>query len=55
MARVLGFRHLQQTDIDKYYSPRVHGELLVVQAEAQAEWLRVLKNTERFLVVKKDE
>ncbi len=55
MARVLGFRRLQQTDIDKYYSPRVHGELLVAQAETQAEWLRVLKNTERFLVVRKDD
>ena len=55
MARTLGFQRLQQTDIDKYYSPRVHGELLVAQAETQAEWLRVLKNTERFLVVKKDD
>src|SRR5712664_1308158 len=28
MAASLGFRHLQQTDIDKYYSPQVHGEYL---------------------------
>lgn len=55
MASRLGFRSLQQTDIDKYYSPEIHGQLLVAQVEAQAEWLRVLKNTERFLVVKKDD
>lgn len=55
MARALGFQRLQQTDIDKYYSPKVHTDLLAAQTEVQTEWLRVLKNTERFLVVKKDD
>jgi hypothetical protein len=49
MASVLGFRKLQQTDIDKFYYPQSYIEALLAQNEAQAEWLRVLKNTEHFL------
>ncbi len=55
MATSLGFRQLQQVDIDKYYSPQVHQDQLVAQAEMQAEFLRVLKNTSQLLIVKKDE
>jgi hypothetical protein len=49
MASVLGYRRLQQTDIDKFYYPQSYIEALLAQNEAQAEWLRVLKNTEHFL------
>ena len=53
MAAALKFRHLQQTDIDKFYSPQAHLDQLQASTEAQTEWLRVLKNTDRFLVEKK--
>ena len=49
MASVLGFRKLQQTDIDKFYYPQSHAAALNAQSEAQAEWLRVLQNTHHFL------
>jgi hypothetical protein len=49
MATVLNFRKLKQTDIDKFYSPQSHRDQLLAQSEAQAEWLRVLKNTSHFL------
>jgi len=55
MATSLGFRKLQQVDIDKYYSPQVHQDQLVAQAELQAELLRVLKNTAYFLNVGRDD
>ena len=51
MASVLGFRKLQQTDIDKFYYPRSHAEALKAQIEWQTEWLRVLKKTDHFLAV----
>jgi hypothetical protein len=53
MAKVLGFRSLQQTDIDKFYSPYVHGTQAQMLAETQAELLRVLKNTGHFVVAPK--
>ena len=49
MASVLGFRKLQQTDIDKFYYPQSYIDALLAQNKAQAEWLRVLENTEHFL------
>jgi hypothetical protein len=51
MASVLGFRKLQQTDIDKFYYPQSYVDALLAQNKAQAEWLRVLENTERFSAV----
>jgi hypothetical protein len=48
MARELGFVNLQQTDIDRFYVPEVHGSQADLNAECQREWLRVLKNTSRF-------
>jgi hypothetical protein len=55
MARSLGYRTIQQTDIDKFYIPRAHGEQAEANLEIQKEWLRVLKNTSRFIVDKKDD
>jgi hypothetical protein len=54
IARSLGYL-IQQTDIDKFYLPRAHGEQAEINAEIQREWLRVLKNTSRFLSDKKDD
>lgn len=50
MARILGYDKIQQVDIDKFYSPPAHREQLAANAESQAELLRVLRNTSRFLV-----
>ena len=49
MASVLGYRQLQQTDIDKFYTPQTYVDALNAQNKAQAEWLRVLEKTEHFL------
>jgi hypothetical protein len=45
MARSLGYRSLQQTDIDKFYAPQALGDQATLQVETQKEWLRVLKAT----------
>ena len=45
MAGSLGYRSLQQTDIDKFYAPQGLGDQATLQAETQKEWLRVLKAT----------
>lgn len=50
MARVLGYRRLEQTDIDKFYAPKVHGDQLAMNYKCQAEFLRVLENTNRLNV-----
>lgn len=55
IAKSLGYKNLQQTDIDKFYTPIAHGDQMKLDTEIQQEWLRVLQNTERFLVVKKDD
>jgi hypothetical protein len=48
MVRELGSSNLQQTDIDKFYVPEIHGAQADLSAECQRELLRVLKNTSRF-------
>ena len=48
IARVLGYKRLQQTDIDKYYSPIAHGNQLEITYKTQKEFLRVLENTSKF-------
>jgi len=53
MAGDLGYPTLKQTDIDKFYVPQGHVDEYEFQREVGTEWLRVLKNTERFLVEKK--
>lgn len=50
MASVLGYKKLQQVDIDKFYLPRVHGSFADAQAKTANEWLRVLENTHHFVV-----
>jgi hypothetical protein len=45
MATSLGYRSLQQTDIDKFYAPQALGDQFALNAEIQKESLRVLKAT----------
>lgn len=50
MAADLRYSNLKQTDLDKFYIPQGHVDQLDFQREVQAELLRVLKNTEHFVV-----
>lgn len=45
MGKVLGYKRLQQTDIDRFYAPEAHGTQAALQKEIQDEFLRVLKAT----------
>jgi hypothetical protein len=45
MAKSLGYRSIQQTDIDKFYAPQAYGDQATMNAEIQKELLRVLKAT----------
>lgn len=45
MAKALDYSELSQTDIARFYSPRAHATQFQMNAEIQAELLRVLKNT----------
>jgi hypothetical protein len=53
MARSLGYRRLEQTDIDKFYSPQVHADQLALNYKCQTEWLRVLQSTNKLNVESK--
>ena len=55
MAADLRYSNLKQTDLDKFYIPQGHVDQLDFQGEVQAEWLRVLRNTERFAVEQRSE
>ena len=46
MASTLRYRRLQQTDIDKFYSPIAHGNIAQLNSELASELLRVLKATQ---------
>jgi hypothetical protein len=48
MARVLGYKRLQQTEIDMFYSPQAHQNQLELNLKTQQEFLRVLEHTSRF-------
>jgi hypothetical protein len=48
LAKVLGYKTLTQTDIDKFYSPEAIGLQNSRVYEAQTEFLRVLKNSKSF-------
>jgi hypothetical protein len=48
MAVSLGYRSLQQTDIDKFYVPQVHGDQSALQSDLQKELLRVLQASDAF-------
>ncbi len=55
MARVLGYRSLSQIDIDKFYIPRAYGDQYETNVKVQKEWLRVLENSARFVVDKRED
>ena len=55
IARKLGYKSLQQIDIDKFYTPTVHGDQMTLNTKIQQEWLRVLENTLAFVVTKKED
>lgn len=46
MAKVLGYKQLSQTDIDRFYQPEAHATQGALSQELQTEFLRVLKATE---------
>jgi len=50
MAGTLGYSHLQQTDIDKFYTPQGHSNQADLNWLCQTEWLRVLQNTNKLNV-----
>jgi hypothetical protein len=50
MARSLGYKKLEQTDIDKFYSPQAHVDQIQMNSQIQSELLRVLQNTAHFVV-----
>ena len=55
IVTVLGYKHLLQTDISRYYSPKGHGYQFERNDKIQTEWLRVLQNTSSFVVTKKED
>ncbi|MCL1672014.1 DUF6680 family protein [Elizabethkingia ursingii] len=48
MADDLGYKNLRQTDIDRYYSPRIFGEDLQVQGLIASENIRVLMRSKSY-------
>lgn len=55
MSAELRYPKLSQTDLDKFYVPQGHVDDLEFQRKVAQQWSRVLENTERFVVVPKDE
>ena len=55
MAKDLHYSHISQTDLDKFYIPQGHADDLEFQRKVSQQWSRVLENTERFVVVPKDD
>ncbi len=55
MAKELRYSHLSQIDLDKFYIPQGHVDDAEFQQKVAQQWSRVLENTERFVVVPKDE
>jgi len=53
MAESLGYKTLQQADINRFYSPEMHGNQAVKHAEMENELLRVLKNTQSLSATQK--
>jgi hypothetical protein len=53
MAEVLGMSKLSATELDKFYIPQGHVDNLEFQQKIGQEWLRVLENTQHFLVEKR--
>ncbi len=54
MAKHLGYKSLQQINIDKFYAPQIHGEQAALNQQVQVELLRVLQNTKTLSAQEKD-
>jgi hypothetical protein len=54
MANALGYKALQQTDIDKFYVPDAHAQQASRVFEVQTEFLRVLKASKNMSEGKED-
>ena len=54
IAHDLGYKNLQQVDIDKFYTPMAHVNQFEYNVKLQAELLRVLENTSKFETEKKE-
>jgi hypothetical protein len=50
MSEDLGILKLTATELDKFYTPQGHVDELTFQQQIGEEWLRVLKNTNHFLI-----
>ena len=50
MARTLAYKKLQQTDIDKFYTPQAHVDQNEMAFRTQQEWLRILENMEHIYI-----
>lgn len=50
MSQELHYSKLSQIDLDKFYIPQGHADEFENQQRAQKQLMRVLENTERFLV-----
>jgi len=55
MAADLRYSRLSQIDLDKFYVPQGHVDDAEFQRHVAHQWSRVLENTERFVVVPKDD
>ncbi len=55
MARSLGFKKLEQVNIEKFHCPQVHKDSFKMQEETQAELLRVLKSTAYICIEPKED
>jgi hypothetical protein len=53
MAIVLGYKNLKQTDIDKFYSPQVHGDQAVMQAQLQKEIMGFFRAIQEIIAQQK--
>jgi len=54
IAEDLHYPTLKQTDIDKFYVPQGHVDLFSQQQNIAKELLRVLENTEHFVIMKRE-
>ena len=50
MSKDLHYPKLSQIDLDKFYVPQGHVDDLEFQQRVSENWLRVLENTEKFLI-----
>lgn len=50
MGKALDYSNLVREDIDKFYSPQIHGDLLNLDLGVRQEFLRVLQKTSHFVV-----